>query len=195
MKITQKKRMVVSGVVFVLCGVLNYKYNFWNIPIAKDMVGYQVNLCTISTIFAGFSFTVLGMLITACSDELIKKLKDTNIVTIKSKKIIESIVALGISCLVSLAYITGFEGALEKVFSKIFDDVSIITDILFFLGIGFLLYGIVFFVLSANGVYSLIKKIYGYNKGNYEERKKMFDKNLEKMKLQQKYQENSDDEW
>lgn len=195
MKITQKKRMVVAGAAFVLGGILNYKYNFWNIPNADEMVDYQVNLCTISTIFAGFSFTVLGILLTACSEELMRKLKNTNIVTLKSRKITESIVTLVISSIVSLIYITGFEGVLEKVFLIIFKDIEVIRNILFFLGIGFLLYGIIFFILSANGVYSLIKKIYGYNKQDFETRKQVFLKNLKEIKSQQKDKEDSEDEW
>lgn len=185
MKIAQRKRMVIGSIAFILSGIINNKIGFLKLPSADNMVDYQVDLCTISTIFAGFSFTVLGILLTACSEELIKNLKDTDIVTVKSEKIIESIIALGISCIGSLIYITGFETTLETALSIIFENTSIITNILFFTCIGFLLYGIISFVLAAKGVYDLVKKIYGYNKDKYRKRKEKFDAKLEEMKLKQ----------
>lgn len=185
MKIVPRIRMAIGGIVFIVLGVLNNKVVFLTLPSAEKMVEYQVDLCTISTIFAGFSFTVLGILLSSCSEELIKKLKDTDIVTTKSEKIIESIIALGISCIGSLIYITGFDTTLKNVVSVIFKNTSIITDVLFFICIGFLLYGIILFVSAAKGVYELVRKTYGYNKDEYRKRKKEFDEKIEEIKTKQ----------
>lgn len=71
----QKKKVVtVVAVLFMLlvnCGV-NIKLNFITIPSLEEMASRQIDYITISTVFAGFSFTALGLLLGLSSEKLIE---------------------------------------------------------------------------------------------------------------------------
>ena len=61
----QKKKVVTvvaySILLLVIAGV-NIKLNFITIPSSEEMASRQIDYITISTVFAGFSFTALGLL-------------------------------------------------------------------------------------------------------------------------------------
>lgn len=83
-KILQKpiSKILVAGVLFYVFYMVNKNKGLLSIPInEEDMKNYQFNLITIDTVFAGFSFTVLGMLISPCingNDATIKRNTYTN---------------------------------------------------------------------------------------------------------------------
>ena len=61
-------------------------------PGEDKMVEFQFNTITVSTVFAGFSFTVLGISLGMFSEPMMEKLKDTSIVTQKSQKLMRSVI-------------------------------------------------------------------------------------------------------
>jgi hypothetical protein len=76
-KILQKpiSKILVAGVLFYVFYMVNKNKGLLSIPIKEeDMKNYQFNLITIDTVFAGFSFTVLGMLISFASTEMMQQL-------------------------------------------------------------------------------------------------------------------------
>ena len=148
-----------------------------NIPCAWDMQDFQIDLFTICSVLAGFSFTVMGLLTTILSDELIKKLENTSIVTSKSELILKSILWFGAPAVLSILFFTG-------VIDKLSDLIKLpfVEGLLFVSQIECLLIGFWFFFRATKGVYKLIQKIYGYNKEEMENKKDEFNKEMDQAK-------------
>ena len=109
-----KKRKIMKIVPHVLLFVGFYivgygliNYNVISLP--KDMVDYQFNIVTIVSVFAGFSFSVLGLLISLASTKLMKKLEQTNILSSNCRIIIWSIVMFMGSFFMSLYFLVGID--------------------------------------------------------------------------------------
>ncbi len=163
---TQKKytEYILWIIVFGTCVFLNEKYKIILFP-SQDMVGYQFNLFTISSVLAGFSFTVLGMLLGMFSEKMMDKIKETSIVTRKCKKVANSLLLFCVSGFVSLCFIVRLDIAIERIFIKIGSDkAEFFINGFFLLGIICLFLGIVYFLISVYEIYGLIKSVYGYNK-------------------------------
>ena len=84
MRILRKNRKLHN--IFIIVGLLiinylNNKVEFLRIPESEKMIEYQFNLITVSTVFAGFSFTILGLLIGLNGEKLLKKLEGTSILS------------------------------------------------------------------------------------------------------------------
>ena len=84
--------VIIVSVLLVVLATLNLKFNYIEIPSSDDMVGRQIDFITISTVFAGFSFTALGLILGMSSEKLIERVKNTNIISDKVDRIITSIV-------------------------------------------------------------------------------------------------------
>lgn len=159
----QKKKAVTvvaySILLLVIAGV-NIKLNFITIPSSEEMVSRQIDYITISTVFAGFSFTALGLLLGLSSEKLIEKIKNTNIIMDKVGRIISSIVFFILSVVVSLFFVLGLGGSLIGNS----DVLSVIDNILYVLSVGYLIGGIAYFIYAVYELYDLVKRVYGYNK-------------------------------
>ena len=152
------------------------------IPDSDHMVDRQIALITISTVFAGFSFTALGLLLGLSSEKLIEKIRRTDIIIKKVNRIVMSIVFFVLSVIVSLCYILGIQEFLF-VDTEYYD---VANAIIYVVGIGFLIFGIGYFVYSVVGLYDLISRVYMYNDIEAEERikkaKQEIEKNADKLK-------------
>lgn len=94
------------AIAFFTVAIIINALEIINIPYAWEMKDFQINLFTICSVLAGFSFTVMGLLTTILSDELIRKLKNTSVVTSKSELILKSIIWFGVpAVLLSLIHI------------------------------------------------------------------------------------------
>lgn len=157
----QKKIMIqllVITVVLMVIGIINVLMKVINVPI-NNMVDRQVDYITISTVFAGFSFTALGLLLGMSSEKLIEKVKKTSIIPRKVSKIIASIMFFVASVFVSLVYVLGLADIILKI-----DKIGIaVYEILYIVGIGYMIIGIVYFVVSVFELSDLIKRVYDYN--------------------------------
>lgn len=179
-KILQKpiSKILVAGVLFYVFYMVNKNKGLLSIPIKEeDMKNYQFNLITIDTVFAGFSFTVLGMLISFASTEMMQQLKETHILTNQCNNIADSIIMFIISSIISLWFIFAMY---SNAIYWICDNIEIsqlhikIVEILFTLEIGYLLYGILLFVISVKGMVMLMRKIFEKDIRNGEGKAKKF---------------------
>lgn len=185
MYMKQLKRVTIVMIVSVLLAVLaalNLKFNFIAIPASDDMVGRQIDFITISTVFVGFSFTALGLLLGLSSEKLIERVKNTNIILGKVDRIINSIVFFMLSVIVSLYFVMGLNDSLIK--GVVVSDGA--NNVVYILGIGYLITGIIYFVYSVYELYDLIKQIYSFNRNNNEKQiekaKEEFEKNFESLR-------------
>lgn len=166
------KLTIVKCVLFVLLLILLKKTKVISLPNSEEMLEFQFNLITVSTVFAGFSFSVLGMLMGMYSQPLMQKLDDTTIVTNKSIKIKKSIFYFCVSGAVSLFYILGIDSFIVSAIPK----VQSYLQYAFLAGILFLVVGILYFLISTVGVFKIISKIYGCNTKRFEEEKEIYKK-------------------
>lgn len=146
------------------------------IPCIKELVNYQFNLFTVSSVFAGFSFTTLGILLGMSSEKVMEKLQNTTVITNKSQKIVMSLWFFSLSCFISLAFIIGILQFLPLLLQRS----------IYYLGILTLVLGIFYFVLSVYAMYDLIKKVYGVNLQEAKRKKDVFEKELEKAEEREK---------
>lgn len=162
---------IVRKILLFFVGIFALKkINLIFMPKTKNMVEFQFGLITVSTVFAGFSFSVLGMLLGMSSETVMKKLKDTSIVTQKSDKIIQSIMFFCSSGFISLLFIIRIDQYIENYIPSLRN----IIEYVFLIEIIFLFIGIVYFVISTWGVFKLIEKIYSYNALKYQIKEKEY---------------------
>lgn len=178
----QKKKMVIiiaySILLLIIAGV-NIKLKFITIPTSEKMIERQIDYITISTVFAGFSFTALGLLLGLSSEKLIEKIRNTNIIMDKVGRIIMSIVFFILSVIVSLFFVLG----LNKSLITNIQILLLVDCILYIFSIGYLIGGIGYFIYTVYELYDLVKRIYGYNK---KEASQMIDKAKEEMEATRK---------
>lgn len=153
-------KIVAYSILLLIIAGVNIKLNFVAIPPSEEMISRQIDYITISTVFAGFSFTALGLLLGLSSEKLIERIKNTNIIMDKVGRIISSIVFFILSVAVSLFFVLGLNNSL---ISNV-DVLLVIDSMLYVLGIGYLIGGIAYFIYAVYELYDLVKRIYGYNK-------------------------------
>ena len=153
------KKIVFFSALLILLSIWNHYKKYIIVPIGDNLVNRQMDFITICTVFAGFSFTVLGLLLGLSSEKLIKKIQNTEIMINKMSRIISSISFLILSVAISLFFVLGLNTTITNN-DKI---ISWINDILYFLSIGYLIIGISYFVFSVYELSDLFKRIYNYN--------------------------------
>lgn len=156
----QKKKVVLYSILLLAIASVNIKQHFIAIPSTKEMASRQIDYITISTVFAGFAFTALGLLLGLSSEKLIEKIRNTNIIVDKVKRIISSIVFFMLSVAVSLFFVLGLNSSL--IANK--NILLVVDSVLYVLSIGYLIGGIVYFIYAVYELYDLIMRIYDYNK-------------------------------
>ena len=163
--------------VFLVITFVNHKITFISIPDMKSMMNFQFNIFTFSSVLAGFSFTVLGLLTGLFSEHIKEKLKNTSIITRKSSSIVRSIIWFGVSALLSILFVLG-----------VVDFINIeikwwnLRDFLFICEVGCIFVGLIYFLVATKGLYELIQKIFGYNSNEVIKRKETFKKSFENAK-------------
>lgn len=159
----QKKKLVLiiaySLLLLVIAGI-NIKLDFIAIPAPEEMIPRQIDYITISTVFAGFSFTALGLLLGLSSEKLIEKIRNTNIIIDKVGRIVTSIAFFILSVTVSMYFVLGLNGSLITNA----EILSIVERSLYVFSIGYMIGGAVYFVYAVYELYDLVKRVYEYNK-------------------------------
>jgi peptidoglycan/LPS O-acetylase OafA/YrhL len=165
MFVKKRKRLtivIIASVLLLILAVININFGFITVPKKENMASRQIDFITISTVFAGFSFTALGLLLGLSSEKLIEKVKNTSIISDKVNRIITSIIFFILSVIVSLYFVLGLN-------DSIFDILSIYeaaNKVVYVMGIGYLILGIGYFVYSVYELYDLIKRVYSFNKNS-----------------------------
>ncbi|QHI72889.1 hypothetical protein [Aminipila terrae] len=177
-----KNRFVLKNIIllaiFFIVEAINIQFNFIKKYDITNIYDYKFNLFTISSVFAGFSFTVLGILLSISSEEMIGRLKNTGIISNKAKKIMNSAILFCMSSIFSLSFIIG----LDCIFINLLGHEKFIHGFMSISELGYLLVGIVCFIYAVKEIYSLIVKAYDYDIKKYDEQKEKFKSALDKPK-------------
>lgn len=159
MKRKKKVSTVIIYSIILLCVAgLNIKYNLILVP-DDGMIQRQIDFITISTVFAGFSFTALGLLLGMSSEKLIELIKNTDIIVRKADRIILSIVFFILSVSISLIFILGLDESIIKDAYAL----SLWDNGMYIVGIGYLIGGMGYFVYAVYELADLIKRVYCFN--------------------------------
>lgn len=147
-----KNKILKTIVPHILLVVVFYLVGFWLInnnviAMPKDMIDYQFNVVTIVSVFAGFSFSVLGLLISLASTRLMKKLEQTKILSNNCRIIVYSIVMFMISFFLALYFLLGIDQFVLNLFKEV-DINKYINNQLYVLGLEYLIAGVMFFLVS-----------------------------------------------
>lgn len=188
----RKKRLIiliVISTVLLIVSFFNVNIGFIAVPTKIDMVSRQIDFITISTVFAGFSFTALGLLLGLSSEKLIERVKNTTIIADKVDRIITSIVFFIMSVVVSLYFVLGLN---DSVFGSL-PVYAYANNAFYILGIGYLVAGIGYFAYSVYELYDLIKRVYSFNKNENEKRIEKAKEELEKNRSKLRKAEYEDD--
>lgn len=194
----QKRRtkIVLSLLVFIVTYIINFRLNFLVIP--KDessMQEYLFNIITVCTVFAGFSFTVLGLLISLAPSKTMDRLKETSILSKHCNIIADSIVMFVISTFVSLFIVFVIYGDFVlKLCEKItlFKLHDIIVNLLYMICIGYLIYGIVLFVVSVKKMIVIMQQIFEEDIEKGKKKANNFSKVAQKQRYNMKKNESED---
>lgn len=156
--------MLTAFAIFAIVYVINGRFGFFSIPQEEtSMREYQFNLITVSTVFAGFSFTVLGMLLSLSSAETMQVLKETSILSTQCNVVADSIIMFIISTFFSLFFIfIAYSDFIIKVCLKVtlFDCHEMIISVAYIAGIGYLVYGIILFAVSVKKMIIIMQQIF-----------------------------------
>ena len=153
-----KNIIIVSFMIFFV--FLDFKFNIINIPDGNENINRQINYITIGAIFAGFSFTTLGLLIGMSSEELIENIKETDIIIRKIRRLSITILWFMVSAIISIFFILGLNNL--NLFNE--SNLNLINHALYIIGIETFIMGIIYFIASVIDIYKLVIHIYKFNK-------------------------------
>ena len=150
-----KKKVIQDCIImcflFSVVSMANLKWNYFVIPAQNKMIDAQSNLFTICSVFAGFSFSMLGLITGIFSEKMIEKLKGTTLIQRKCTHIVQSIIYFCISGFISLLFMLGFNIYISELTGK----EKLIDNILYINGIGFLLLGMIYFMWAVKNLFEI----------------------------------------
>lgn len=164
---SKKLQILVEFVVLFVMGLLNMKWKVIQVP--GKMADLQANIMTVSTVFAGFSFTVLGIVMGMSSEKIIEKVKETGVMKKRCDIIAKSIIAFVVSSSLSLFFILKLDQSIIMKFLTYFKielSYAYVKNQLWIIEIGFLIIGIVLFVRAVYEMVLLINIIFNTNSEN-----------------------------
>ena len=183
---------IIMCVLFSTVAMTNLKWNYFVIPAQDQMIDTQSNLFTICSVFAGFSFSILGLVMGIFSEKMIEKLKGTTLIQRKCTHIVQSIIYFCISGFISLLFMLGFNIFISELTGK----EKLIDNVLYINGIGFLLLGMMYFIWAVKNLFGIIEKLYAFNENAYLEKEKKYQlsrKKLEEKRITQESNANSNE--
>ena len=164
----KKKSLFIITLIILAVAIMNQKASIINTPIRSKIEDYQIDFITISTVFAGFSFTILGIMLGLSSEELIKRINRTEIIINQVKTIVTSIILFMLSVAFSIIFVLGLDISIITLLYQHgvcgMETLVIMDSILYIVGIGYLISGIAYFTISVREFYKLIVHIYNYNR-------------------------------
>lgn len=160
--------LLLVGILSNIIGYYSIKYNIISLPIPISMLDFQLNIITIVTVFAGFSFSVLGLLISLSSAKIIEKLSETSILEESCKIITKSIIVFMLTFFLALYFISGAYLFIEK-------TINLNRSFIYSLEVGYLLFGIIIFLHSVYRMVYMLHYIFADNKKNVSEKKQKYE--------------------
>ena len=177
-------KVIVYSIVLLVLSILNVFLKIIAIPDVDIIVDRELNFITISTVFVGFAFTSLGILLGMSSEKLIQKIQGTTIIQDKVSTIVKSIVFLMISILTGMYFVIGLNDFLLRCFPN---SANSIQSVVYGFSLEALIVGIIYFAVSTRDLYDLINRTYDFNKNKknmetIEKARQQLEKNGEKLK-------------
>lgn len=161
------KRIVKVFIAFIIFFIVYVANNYWgllSIPQREsNMKDYQFNIITVSTVFAGFSFTVLGILLSFSSTKTIEEIKETSILVTQCNIVVDSIIMFVISAFISLFLIfIAYSEFITSICTKVtsFNLHENVINVLYVMGMGYLIYGIILFTVSVKRMVVIMRQVF-----------------------------------
>ncbi len=174
----KKIQLIIIIIVTLLFSHIILHFGIIYVPNIDNLIGMQFNLLTVSTVFAGFSFTVLGLIISLSDTSVLKNLRETSFIRSYCDTVIKSIVFFMISIVSSLYFIFGINSWIEN-YTK--GDTSVFsTDYPYIFGLLFLIYGIILFCKSVYKVSKTMNAEFKINEDKGKEKVERFKKAIDK---------------
>lgn len=193
MKNRRLKTIVLHIVLFVVFNIVGFELINYNvIAMPEDMIEYQFNVVTIVTVFAGFSFSVLGLLISLASTRLMKKLEQTNILSNNCRIIIYSIVMFMVSFFMALYFLLGIDQFVLNTFKEV-DMIKHINNQVYVVGLEYLITGVMFFLVSVHKMSYMVSNIFADVQKAADKKVQAF--NMAKEKLKSCERAGDEEEW
>lgn len=159
--------MVITAILLFIVAFICQTYNIVSVPDKNGMLDFQFNIITIASVFAGFSFTVLGLLISLSTTEAMVRLQETNILSNSCRVITKSIIFFLLSFFVSLYYVLGLSDFFRSIAKAVKGNIQLFEKIdqtLFLYGVFLMIVGICLFALSVYKMVVLMNYIFNDNK-------------------------------
>ncbi len=166
-------KCVVIFITFAIIICLCNKFEIIGVPESDNLINTQFNLLTINTVFAGFSFTVLGMIISLSDTTILKALKETPFLRNYCSIVAESIFDFIISVVISLYFIIGLNNWIEGLSPEETDIFTV--KIPYIVELLFLIKGIMLFTLSVVKLLKILNKNFKDNEKKGNEKIKKFE--------------------
>lgn len=163
-------RNILVFILLVILSIIFLRFNIIRIP--ETMINTQFNLLTVSTVFAGFSFTVLGLIISLSNTSVLESLKETSFLRSYCSIVVRSIACFLISVAISLYFILEIYIWVESIAKKNIE--KYVVNIPYVLGILFLLLGIILFCKSVCKLVHTMNKNFEINEKKGQEKVKKF---------------------
>lgn len=161
----KKRCKYIISVVCVVCILLMALFSFLKInlferPQSND---FYFNMITLNSVIAGFAFTNLGLLLSAASTDVVRKICKTDIMKRKNDKLMASVIYSVATMFLCLPFVVDMGTLVNSFFPK--NIARIISDGLYLSMIILLILGMVYFVKSITEISNLLDEVYR-NKSN-----------------------------
>lgn len=160
--------LFIVGIASNIIGYNSIKYNILSLPASISMLDFQLNIITIVTVFAGFSFSVLGLLISLSAAKIMEKLIETSILEESCKIITKSIIVFMLTFFFALYFISGIYLFIERI-------LNLSRVLMYSLEVGYLLLGIIIFLRSVYRMVYMLHYIFADNKKNVATKKQEYE--------------------
>lgn len=187
-------KIIIYIILSFIVSLAVMKVRIISIPSSDKLTSRIIDIITISSIFAGFSFTSLSVLLGLASDKFIEKLEETDIMENKVDKIIDSLIFLTISIIISLFFILDINTSPIFIYAKMIERWEFIMTKLkeFFYLFVIVTFsgGVILFAFSIYDLFFLIKRVYQFNSSKKNSSKKKVDNMKKSLENNKKMMEN-----
>lgn len=163
--------LLFAGIASGVIGTIAIRYNIIDIP--QNMSDFQTNIITIVTVFAGFSFSVLGLLISLSATRLMEKLVETSELEKSCIIITKSIIVFMLTFFFALYFAS-------EIYLFMKDMLGLQENIPYSIELGYLLFGIVIFLCSVYRMTYMLKFIFAENKKDVPKKIEKFNEAVSK---------------
>lgn len=177
-KKSKLRSSIITVFMFISLTVVCSCFNIVRIPGDADVIGMQFNLLTVNTVFAGFSFTVLGLIVSLSDTSILQNLKETTFLRTYCAIAVRSISFFLFSISISLYFILGINKWIESHTNC--DTIKYTNNLPYIIELLLMLYGIVLFCKSVYRLTKTMRKNFELNEKKGREKIEKFNKAMDR---------------